>query len=357
MRTIFPFSIRDLEELNGSIDETLSVEERDLSNYKIPYLPGAYSLGIGLTSRCNLNCPFCYYREQGHNAVSTLSISQLREILTGLGQLRLITFSLEGEALLYPWLQDALSLASGHAEILQITTNGQLLDDGMAELLTSTPKLRSLILSIDSADPDTYAAMRRGGKLSTLEKNIRGFQKRNSHIFLELYAVITDRNIHTLHTLPAFAAALGIKLISFGKLREHGWSVEHHIYSASDREITDEMLKVIDEAQKEHVQVKLAPYFADKTVVEELRERTDPAYGLFIPPDRNFCDMPWSFTSILSDGRLFPCCGDFSPAEIEECSFDGIFNHPYLLLLRKLIKHRAVPEGCLECRNCSESRV
>nr|MBQ5526960.1 hypothetical protein [Succinivibrionaceae bacterium] len=81
MRTIFPFSIRDLEELNGSIDETLSVEERDLSNYKIPYLPGAYSLGIGLTSRCNLNCPFCYYREQGHNAVSTLSISQLREIL------------------------------------------------------------------------------------------------------------------------------------------------------------------------------------------------------------------------------------------------------------------------------------
>lgn len=95
MRTIFPFSIRDLEELNGSIDETLSVEERDLSNYKIPYLPGAYSLGIGLTSRCNLNCPFCYYREQGHNAVSTLSISQLREILTGLGQLRLITFSLE----------------------------------------------------------------------------------------------------------------------------------------------------------------------------------------------------------------------------------------------------------------------
>lgn len=75
MRTIFPFSIRDLEELNGSIDETLSAEERDLSNYKIAYLPGAYSLGIGLTSRCNLNCPFCYYRERGHNTVSMLPIA------------------------------------------------------------------------------------------------------------------------------------------------------------------------------------------------------------------------------------------------------------------------------------------
>ena len=163
MRTIFPFSIRDLEELNGSIDETLSAEERDLSNYKIPYLPGAYSLGIGLTSRCNLNCPFCYYRERGHNTVSMLPIARLRDILTGLGQLRLISFSLEGEALLYPGLKDALDLASEHAEILQITTNGQLLDDGMADLLCGTPKLRSLILSIDSADPGAYAAMRRGG--------------------------------------------------------------------------------------------------------------------------------------------------------------------------------------------------
>lgn len=356
MRTIFPFSIRDLEELNGSIDETLSAEERDLSNYKIAYLPGAYSLGIGLTSRCNLNCPFCYYRERGHNTVSMLPIARLRDILTGLGQLRLISFSLEGEALLYPGLKDALDLASEHAEILQITTNGQLLDDGMADLLCGTPKLRSLILSIDSADPGAYAAMRCGGKLSTLERNIRNFQKRNTHIFTELYAIVTDRNIDTLHTLPEFAASLGIKLISFGKLREHGWSREHQIHGVTDRQMTDEMLRVIAEAQKEQVQVKLAPYFADRTVVEELREKTDPSYGLFIPPDRNFCDMPWSFTAILSDGRLFPCCGDFSPAEIEECSFDGIFNHKYLLLLRKLIKHRAVPEGCLECRNCRVSR-
>ena len=351
MRTNFPFNIDLLEQLNTKLDLTLPASQQDLNYYKVQNIPNTYNLGIGLTSRCNLNCPFCYYKEQNRSNNDQLKLDRLKQILFSLKELKLITFSLEGEALLYPYLNEALSLAEKHAQIIQITTNGLLFNQANIELLNSYSKLRSIIISLDSGDPVVYAQLRKGGKLNTLIDRIKNFQRYNRQIELQIYAIITNKNVSTLTTLPKLAADLGIRMISFGLLREHSWSKMHEIYNASDHDILDQINQLIKIAQKEQIQIKLSPYFASEFVISQLKNNPDNPHDLFFKKDQRFCDLPWNFTSILANGNLFPCCGDFAPAPIEEYSFDGIYNHRYLLLFRKLITHSVIPRGCLECHH------
>lgn len=65
------------------------------------------------------------------------------------------------------------------------------------------------------------------------------------------------------------------------------------------------------------------------------------------------CFFPWNFTSILSDGRLFPCCGDINPVNMEKYNYDSIFNNEILLKLRKAL-HTEMPSVCKECLGLSK---
>ena len=55
-----------------------------------------------------------------------------------------------------------------------IATNAMLLRGNTAALLLDSG-LDSLIVSVDSLDPDTYATIRIGGNLATVERNVRAF--------------------------------------------------------------------------------------------------------------------------------------------------------------------------------------
>ena len=60
-------------------------------------------LGIGLTSRCNFNCPFCYYhRDNSKSPPTVMPLELLQRILEGLKPLKAVNFALEGEPLCYP---------------------------------------------------------------------------------------------------------------------------------------------------------------------------------------------------------------------------------------------------------------
>jgi radical SAM protein with 4Fe4S-binding SPASM domain len=62
------------------------------------------------------------------------------------------------------------------------------------------------------------------------------------------------------------------------------------------------------------------------------------------------CPSPWNFVSILSDGRLFACCGDIEPVSLESFSFDDIYNHELLRKLRYLLlSSKKMPKVCKNC--------
>ena len=122
-------------------------------------------LRISVTDRCNFRCPYCMPRSQfgpGHRFLARPEVLQVDEIMRlvdamislGVTKVRLTG----GEPLLRPNLDDIVEgvAARGVADIA-LTTNGALLRRWAGRLRGAG--LRRLTVSLDSLDPNVFAAM------------------------------------------------------------------------------------------------------------------------------------------------------------------------------------------------------
>lgn len=289
--------------------------------------PRGLMLGLGLTSKCNFNCPICFYHNNSGSKNNTeLSLKTIAQILQSLDSLYLLNLSLLGEPLLHSEILDVLELAGSHSEHIILCSNGSIVSDRLCKLLGKLNGL-NLILSLDAADAPTYSFMRRGGTFSTFIKNAKKFRDYLGDR-LEFTCVLCGNNLESLKRLPELAASLGVKKITFNLLRETGFTRENGVSPVSSQELAT-FVAEIDERAKN----------LDLTI-------TYPA-----PLNKRMCRLPFFYTSILSDGSLFPCCGDFKPEKIESFDYQGIFNHKYLASIRSnLISNKAMA-ACSHCHN------
>ncbi len=78
------------------------------------------ALGIGLTNKCNLNCPHCYSRNL---AKTNMTIEDARVILNSFPNLKKVNFG-TGENILNPSFHQIISLFENAGMALALTTNG-----------------------------------------------------------------------------------------------------------------------------------------------------------------------------------------------------------------------------------------
>ena len=63
------------------------------------------------------------------------------------------------------------------------------------------------------------------------------------------------------------------------------------------------------------------------------------------------CRLPWIMTSLLCNGKIFPCCGDFMPETPKEGNwFNKIYNDTNIIKLRQNLAAGKIPYACLSCR-------
>jgi radical SAM protein with 4Fe4S-binding SPASM domain len=91
--------------------------ELDIENYKNTVIE---SLGIGLTNRCNLNCPHCYSRPLKK---CDLSLSGMKSIMKCFPNLKKVNFG-TGESFLCPDFKEILRLLNENDIATALTTNG-----------------------------------------------------------------------------------------------------------------------------------------------------------------------------------------------------------------------------------------
>ncbi|MBA4388713.1 MAG: GTP 3',8-cyclase MoaA [Verrucomicrobia bacterium] len=136
-------------------------------------VPGALSLRVSVTDRCQLRCEYCMPPEgvikRSHPEIMRYEeIAEFVRILAGLapvGKVRLTG----GEPLVRPDIEQLVALlANLHIPDLALTTNGQLLA-GLARPLKASGLVR-VNVSLDSLNEQTYRKLTRGGVLGrTLE--------------------------------------------------------------------------------------------------------------------------------------------------------------------------------------------
>lgn len=287
-------------------------------------------LGLGITNRCNYNCPMCYYHDsQYSNPVIDMTYKFIEELLLNIGFVYLINLSLEGEPFLHPDILSVIDLVSQYSKRVVICSNGSVISEKHCIALEKLENIQ-LVLSVDASNADGYVMMRKGGNFERFTHNATMLSECLGNR-VEFTSVICANNISYLEMLPVYANSVGIKKINLNLLRETNFT-KHNGLSKISLSDLDKLLLNLYKYENE-LDIKIE--FSDKNMYKQK------------------CTLPFYYTSILSDGSLFPCCGDFEPEKIEKYNFDGIFNHTYLSSIRaNLIVNRTM----LACTKCNPLR-
>ena len=338
-RTRFSFSERDL------------LPDADAGVLKLQALDGERSsglaLGLGITDDCNLKCPFCYYRQDGSPGKhAAMTPEFLERLLAGLGRVGVIMVGLEGEPLCHPDFGTMMEICSRHADSTVLITNGLLLSPDKVRVLNEL-RVSAVILSCDAVTPETYARLRPGGSLERFSENAK-YLAAMCHARISVHSVVSDINWPELRAMPGFARSLGISRLSMTQLRNNEWSRLNGIRRASPAVIREFTAAVCREAEKCGTVIAFDYLYTppgDRDWMRETVADFRSAEADLSPA----CAAPWTGVSVLSDGRVFPCCGDIEPVMPESLTFDGIFNCKALLKLRHMLSGQEVPEVCRKC--------
>lgn len=170
-----------------------------------------------VTYSCNFRCPICFTdagalspdeltTEESLAVVREMARSGIRDVLIS-----------GGEPFMRPDLIPILSALAEAGISARIASNGSLLDDPILEALSRKTLTKSFQISLDSIDPDTYAAVH-GTPPSTLDAVLDRLKKIQEHGF---HTTVSVRL--TPETLP------GIPLLLDTAVREDWATVTIHI--------------------------------------------------------------------------------------------------------------------------------
>ncbi|MEQ8687446.1 MAG: radical SAM/SPASM domain-containing protein [Imperialibacter sp.] len=288
------------------------------------------SLAIEPTTACNLRCPECpsglrsFSRPTGKIALPFFQ----KIIDEAQGHLLYLTFYFQGEPYLHPDFLEMVSYAHRKKIYTATSTNAHFLSDEMARK-TIESGLDRLIISIDGATQDTYAAYRKEGKLQEVIDGTKRLVKwkkelasKTPHLIFQF--LVVKPNEHEIEEIKRLGKELGVDEVRFKTAQ---------IY---DYENGSPLIPTISKYSRysQHADGK----WSLKNVL------------------RNECWKMWHSGVVTWDGQMVPCCFDkdatHSMGNVSENSMAEIWRGAsYNRFRNALLRSR---KDIDICKNCSE---
>jgi cyclic pyranopterin phosphate synthase len=203
------------------------------------------SVRLSLTDRCDLACVYCRPNKRDGYCEETLDLAAFTALLQGLyaGGVRRVRLT-GGEPLLSPIVVDAVrALHEVGFDDVALTTNGTRLAKLAAPLHAAG--LMRVNVSLDTLDPERFARLTRGGRLSTV---LAGIEAMATLPFAETklnVVVVRGENEDELEALTRFA-----------------W----------DRGMTPRFLEIMGVGEGARIPHKLVPYAEQRATLSGLLE-------------------------------------------------------------------------------------
>ena len=238
-------------------------------------------LNIEVTTRCNLDCEMCIRRVWKEDA-GDMAPETYRALLPAFPEVESVNFIGIGEPLLHPDLIEMIKLARSHLSPegrCSLTTNAALIDEPVARDLVSAG-LDDLVVSIDGARPETFAAIRKGAILDQVLANADLLVKAKADLGkplprLGFEFVAMKQNIAELPALVDLAAHHGVAFIIVTNLLPHTEEMQQQILYDFNSE---EAIEVFDET------VAQAPYIDWPHMLDNIDIETYSTALFGIPP-------------------------------------------------------------------------
>ena len=177
------------------------------------------------TNICNENCYYCHYKNayltlDEYNPSDFIPHDKMMEIIDDMRDMgvKAVTFSGGGEPLVYPFIAEAMQKVLDSGIDLSIITNGMMLKEENAKILSRAKWVR---LSIDSCNAALYSKLR-GVPESWFEHlcgNIKRFSEiKNKTCELGVNFVVTKDNYSSVYEMASLMKSLGANHVKFAPL-------------------------------------------------------------------------------------------------------------------------------------------
>ncbi len=262
-----------------------------------------------ISDLCNHDCGFCSYRisngfsaEQfaddagNRNPNRMIPVEKVEEILTDCAILdvRAVQFTGGGEPTVHPHHMRIFRYAHHLGLETALVTNGGLLRDGWRDVF---PRMTWLRVSVDAADADQYAAIRRVGKsayhvtLNNMQAIAGQLRDSKSPCLFGAGYVVTRDNFRGLADGIRRIRDTGVAYVRLSAMFSKDF-VEY--YRAVDPLIRDEIAR---SKQLETPTFKVLDLYSNR--IEDLRQAS---------PDYKFCGYQQFNTYIGGNLKVYRCC-------------------------------------------------
>jgi MoaA/NifB/PqqE/SkfB family radical SAM enzyme len=300
---------------------------------------------------CNLHCPLCptgrgiLARPRGR-----MSLSVFCEIID---QIAPYAYRIElynwGEPLLHPEIAEMVAYAHQNRMSTGLSSNLNRLDAELAERLVRSG-LSQLLVSIDGASQETYAAYRQGGSLEAVLRNVR---------------LLADTRRALGSVTPFIATRMLVGKHNEGEIVATRRLAEQ---AGADSFATGTLyIDTTDEAQIEQWLPQDARYSAYRQTRQEMEtvdQHAGGSGGETALQNEWACNDLWESMVINWDGGVAPCCWLHDPqvdfGNVSQESIRQIWNGAHYASARRAIGGRArlrpaqipedVPTICHRCR-------
>lgn len=161
-----------------------------------------------VTYACNLSCIHCL-SDSGRKRAGELTTEQALQVIDQLAALKVFQFNIGGgEPFMRPDFLDLMDHAHDKGIVTCISTNGTLIDEGIARRLDHP--LVYIQVSLDGASEASNDAIRGRGSYGKVLNALDHLRKRN--IEVSINCVLTRRSYPELDKLVQLAASYGAKL-------------------------------------------------------------------------------------------------------------------------------------------------
>lgn len=292
-----------------------------------------------LTSKCNLRCKHCVV-SAGEEGTEELSFDECCTLIDqfadfGVGQLILSG----GEPMVRKDFFEIAEYAAGKNIMIQVATNGTLIDETAAQRLATIGACAQV--SLDSSEPVVHDEFRQHpGSWQKTKEGIELLVK--AGVPVTLAATVTTMNIDNIPELYELGKSLGVqtfRILPFVPFGRGKYADELEVAPARMRELTEFL-----HSKRENDELNIAPMEFECTFSPPPEQGIDGQ-------TRIGCDGAISYCTVTSSGEVLPC-NYFSGADAEnvkEHDFHWIWDNSRFLNYFRSLKATDVKGSCQEC--------